>query len=428
MLVSRTKRATRQPGMTLIELGLVIGVFGFIMIFVADFFQTGVLAVTAPQAEDNRRLTVRHVDMILEAARRYHNQYDNWPTNAEGQIHIDGLSPDFLNLEEVRNLYSGCGDESNSSSCTPYTLKGIQRLASTLHSAQETTDPAKADDLIVEFGFPGDVYSRSMVENQNHPAVVLAKLLPLGVVKSGASGNNETLIEARIHRILSRPYLLLDGETRVVTFEEGGELKEVALLTYNNENLAHAWQVTGPAISLMPVGDRANIDTHATALDRINAGDLPENEVFIGTNEVTRASSAYLRMRRFDPPCRPDTPCYSTTTPSPRAQATFGVRTSNNYHHQMALNAPFQGSLGLWILPNTRPSRPGVTTPLRMDLVPANFATNVEAHWDILLSDDSRHRSLQTRLCALEGQYSGIAGVKVDCSCPGIGRLCRAGP
>ena len=470
--------------MTLVEVSLVVGLFGFIALLMLAFFPGFIdetLEEVAGSPERRAATTVEEVHKILAAARLYHARNDAWPTweNRAGtkSIHIGGLLPNYLEISTF-TPYTGCGENRNRD-CTGYTLQGWKRplrwqtfyyseaavinflptdsrtlpgleakyreLAGTNvrqgnvgsvsfgrgavrnsgTDGKPTLNPDEADDLVLLFGVP-----RRTSEDVAFAERIIERI-PLGYGYTLRDTPNEILIEARIHGVRARPSVRLVGEDRPVVFDEG-DLQEVFRLTRNIEDLATPQRVTGPAISLMPIGDRGDSSGHARALRAINNGQLPEHEVFIGTNEVTAAPSAYLRMQRPDAPCRPHADnCPTITNPRTDARAIFGVRPTSRVTHNLVFgitdgdrNTNTSDALSLQLRPFVQ-SNGTSSTPLTMQLVrKPSGTTNDDAYWDIFLSPNASHRSLQARLCALENFYTGEGSVAVDCSCPGDTTSC----
>ena len=406
-MIRDSQKRVANRGLTLIELSLVVGLFGLIILFVTDFFSTGVL-LRMDSAEEQGRVAVRDAQRILEAARLHHDRTNEWPKNEAGEIHIDGLAGYFPGGVPT-TVYSGCSAEPDAP-CTPYTLIGWDRggededLLRARFSGAETLNPGEAEDLLLQFGFPEENTTQGTTR-----ARVIADQLPLGYVGQNTEKVRELIIEARLFELQAHGPLRLREDDRIVTFQNG-DLRGVSQLTYEVEDLATPGVVTGPAISLMPIGDRADPDTHSGALDSINAGELPEGEVFIGTNEVTATPSSYLRMQRQDG---------SNTT------AVFGLKPDGQYSHHLVFGTSDAGggrsvpSLQLKPFVDAQGSETALTTPLTMRLHQKSTALD-DAYWDIELSDVAGHKSLQSRLCQLERHFAdqGHSGIAMDCSCP----------
>lgn len=211
----------RASGYTLIEVGLVVLLLGFVTVMVADFYVNQLR-----MDRDMRRVagTVRDMQALIDASVLWAEAFGRWPNDAD-VIDLDALiAAGFLTeVARPRNRYPACAD------CEDYALAGWDRDVIGPDGQGDYTPLASAaEDLVVR-----------VETNRRTDADLIAGQLPLGHITETSPGVYE--IEARVlgGRTYTDEYVRVRNEDRPVAFAvdslshnvQGGDLQRVGRIT-----------------------------------------------------------------------------------------------------------------------------------------------------------------------------------------------------
>ena len=230
-------RARGARGYTLIELALVIGILGIVVLAVTDFYLSQLSLDRA-----NRRVegVVRDVQSILDASVYWKEENMGlWPNQDPTKIDIEALV-EYGYLRAIPpNRYrlcpGGCGD---------YEMTGWDRnfYPGPPRRGRELDDPM-ADDLVINFRVwgPGDA---RLIASQLPQAEVLPPT-------AAQQGTDERTVKARLlGDVASGQFVRLHNEHRPVVFSSAarGNLQRVASITASTHD--DPTIPTGPGIRL----------------------------------------------------------------------------------------------------------------------------------------------------------------------------------
>ena len=236
---ARARGARGARGYTLIELALVIGILGIVVLAVTDFYLSQLSLDRA-----NRRVegVVRDVQSILDASVYWKEENMGlWPNQDPTKIDIEALV-EYGYLRAIPpNRYrlcpGGCGD---------YEMTGWDRnfYPGPPPRGRELDDPM-AHDLVINFRVwgPGDA---RLIASQLPQAEVLPPT-------AAQQGTDERTVKARLLKdVASGQFVRLRNEGRQVVFSDAaGDLKGVAAITVSSmhDDDRHL-EATGPGIRL----------------------------------------------------------------------------------------------------------------------------------------------------------------------------------
>ena len=233
-------RARGARGYTLIELALVIGILGIVVLAVTDFYLSQLSLDRA-----NRRVegVVRDVQSILDASVYWQEENMGlWPNEDTIKIDIEALVESGYLRAIPPNRYRLC-----SGGCGDYYMTGWDRDAHPgppLRGDYER-DPMDANDLVIRFNVwgPGD-------------ARLIASQLPQAEVLPPTAAQQDTderTVEARLLKErASGQFVRLRNEGRPVVFSDAaGDLQGVAAITVSSmHDDGDLDEATGPGIRL----------------------------------------------------------------------------------------------------------------------------------------------------------------------------------
>ncbi len=242
-------RARGARGYTLIELALVIGILGIVVLAVTDFYLSQLSLDRA-----NRRVegVVRDVQSILDASVYWQEENMGlWPNEDTIKIDIEALVESGYLRAIPPNRYRLC-----SGGCGDYYMTGWDRDAHPgppLRGDYER-DPMDANDLVIRFNVwgPGD-------------ARLIASQLPQAEVLPPTAAQQDTderTVEARLLKErASGQFVRLRNEGRPVVFgDAAGDLQGVAAITVSSmHNDGDLDEATGPGIRLTDDADAKEV-------------------------------------------------------------------------------------------------------------------------------------------------------------------------
>lgn len=298
----------RKAGFTLIEVGVVVALIGFIAVLIADFYANQLSLRHAMQRVDG---TVRDARSIIDASVAWAavNGYE-WPNDRavpQPAISLEKLVEEgyLIHLPGIR--YEGCAG-----GCRGFAITGWDRAAAratvpatpcmgppdhTLSVASGNYDPnPAADDLVLCFDVRGSSDARA-----------IASRLPQGRLfqTAGQIGTDAYQVEVRIlggaafaggGQGGSDPFVRRIDEGRPVIFADtGGELQNMKRISSTRHEPLQRFEDPLPrdASSLRFLNDGSSIDP---AEDGITAGLLIDGRVFMGG-----ASETDIYFSRRDP-------------------------------------------------------------------------------------------------------------------------------
>lgn len=455
-----------RKGFTLIEMSFVIGLLGLLGLLASYVYIEG---VELEAAEMQDEYAVRDVLSIVDALRAYANGTEKhrrefWPTygdkkclhmralNVHGYLHVwtpwvnsgshDTFSGDgtVCTTTTLRGAsrYTTCGTGGNTR-CTPYTfIRWDQRASVSVYGRVEsgiyggysrfgnfTRLEERSHDgggngfhLALFFGIPGDY------NNADHRAraQALADRLPNGGVLNSAVLTNEIMILVLLFENSSfldvdRQYVRIDGDSRPVIFRPGrgifGGMRQIAVTdVYNASSPPLPRSATAPGINasyprirMLPPAPPWRFSTQLILMaDDTDQQDEAAVVFESGVNHVA-GQVAFTVADRLA---------------SQRGQSDVTVP-----HHSLTFGtAGFQQSPLLQLRRRTTSNADERGDVLRFGMRERRIFTNVH-DWDIWLkTTGGNHRSVQTRLCALERSTdnpdttANDPAVPPDAACP----------
>ena len=224
-----------RHGFTLIEMGLVIGLIGLIVLFMADFYSQQLKLKTDEHRIDG---VVRDVWSIVDASRAWAaRNAGDWPNDENATTPLVSINQlvqrGYLRAVPETRFPSDCG----ASGCDDYTLIGWNRS-----TAATTNSSLLADDLLIRFSIPGGA--------GGYRAERIASRIPLGYA-SHVQGD-EYMIEARLIRggatAGGLDYVRLLNEDRTVEFSDG-DLQGIRRIARETQ-MGGGGNVSGTGISM----------------------------------------------------------------------------------------------------------------------------------------------------------------------------------